>query len=611
MRTCKPTRSERCVSSRAVWRRRIWLPVVLSLVAIGAGIVANSQTAPANSADSAHVIQFLERTIEWYRELSTEQQIATDPNDQVVVNENRDVAAQVVQLAFDFARADADLAGKSGKSGQTQNQTSTPSQYEALIQLQAKTDKQAEDTQQEVNSLRQKLETATGKARQELQSQLSETQGELDLDNARREDMRSMVEIVSGASTNGLGATGLRGQIEQLAASVPSAWLAPPKTGAGTAAQPQASPALLANAKPEPSGIWELTSDLFALSRKMRAIQGIIQQTNNLEKMSATIRTPLVTSLRDMSNRGDELAKQADTSTAVQLAQQKQQLDALTTGFKQISSVVIPLSKQAILLQLYERRLNNWRAAVRSQLMTELKGLFVRIGMLALILGIVFAAAEVWRRAIFRYIHEPRRRYQFLLLRKFVLWFTTAIIVGLAFASRLGSVVTFAGLLTAGVAVALQNVILSIVGYFFLIGKYGIRVGDRVQSGTVNGTVIDIGLVRFHLMELAGTGSDLPTGRVVAFSNSLVFQPGAGLFKQIPGTNFAWHEITLTLAPDADYAGVKKRLLGVAEAVLADYHDEMERQHQALESTFATDSNGFHPSAHLRLTPLGLEVTLS
>jgi len=82
------------------------------------------------------------------------------------------------------------------------------------------------------------------------------------------------------------------------------------------------------------------------------------------------------------------------------------------------------------------------------------------------------------------------------------------------------------------------------------------------------------------------------------------------LFKQIPGTNFAWHEITLTLAPDADYAGVKKRLLGVAEAVLADYHDEMERQHQALESTFATDSNGFHPSAHLRLTPLGLEVTL-
>jgi small-conductance mechanosensitive channel len=319
----------------------------------------------------------------------------------------------------------------------------------------------------------------------------------------------------------------------------------------------------------------------------------------------------LVTSLRDMSKRGDQLAKEADTSTPAQLAQQKQQLDVLTTQFKQISSVVVPLGKQAILFQIYQRSLTNWRAAVRGRFMTELKGLLVRIGFLIVLLAIVLAAAEVWRRAIFRYVHEPRRRYQFLLLRRFVLWFTIAVIVAFAFASRLGSVVTFAGLLTAGVAVALQNVILSIVGYFFLLGKYGIRVGDRVQCGGVSGTVIDIGLVRFHLMELASSGSEVPTGRVVAFSNSFVFQPGAGLFKQIPGTNFLWHEITLTLSADADYGEAKKHVLAVAETVLADYRAEMERQRQALESTFvASGSDGLHPSAHLRFTPAGREVTL-
>jgi len=183
--------------------------------------------------------------------------------------------------------------------------------------------------------------------------------------------------------------------------------------------------------------------------------------------------------------------------------------------------------------------------------------------------------------------------------------------VAFAFASRLGSVVTFAGLITAGVAVALQSVILSIVGYFFLIGKFGIRVGDRVEMGGVKGEVVDIGLVRMHLMELGGADY-VPTGRVVAFSNSIVFQPTVGLFKQVPGTNFLWHEITLALSPDTDYSSVKERLLKVVEAVLADYRDDLERQYRALQTNlFSTPASGFRPKARLRFTPSAVEVVIS
>ncbi|MGB7624845.1 MAG: mechanosensitive ion channel family protein, partial [Terriglobia bacterium] len=163
----------------------------------------------------------------------------------------------------------------------------------------------------------------------------------------------------------------------------------------------------------------------------------------------------------------------------------------------------------------------------------------------------------------------------------------------------------------AGVAVALQNVILSVVGYFFLIGKYGIRVGDRVQIAGVTGEVIDIGLVRIHLMELGISGPKTPSGRVVAFSNSIVFQSTAGLFKQIPGTNFLWHEISLTLSPDSDYRAVEKRLLGVVEAVFEDYREAMEQQRRLLEKTFrATPEDALRPKSRLRLTPEGLEAAI-
>ena len=59
-----------------------------------------------------------------------------------------------------------------------------------------------------------------------------------------------------------------------------------------------------------------------------------------------------------------------------------------------------------------------------------------------------------------------------------------------------------------------------------------------MQIGSVIGEVIDLGLVRMHLMELDAQGALGPTGRIVAFSNSIVFQASGGLFRQLPGVNF-------------------------------------------------------------------------
>jgi hypothetical protein len=117
--------------------------------------------------------------------------------------------------------------------------------------------------------------------------------------------------------------------------------------------------------------------------------------------------------------------------------------------------------------------------------------------------------------------------------------------------------------------------------------------------------------VRMQVMELGGNAADTPTGRVVAFSNSVVFQPTAGIFKQIPGTDFLWHEIGLTFAPDSDFKSVRERLLRAVDAVLADYHDEMERQNRAMErNLLGVPQGGLKPSAHLRLTSAGLEATV-
>src|SRR5258708_12398108 len=88
--------------------------------------------------------------------------------------------------------------------------------------------------------------------------------------------------------------------------------------------------------------------------------------------------------------------------------------------------------------------------------------------MLALVLAMIFALSDLWRRVTFRYVQDAHRRHQFLLLRRIVVICVVIVVIILAFASGLGSVTTFAGLMTAGVAVSLQNVIPSVFRYFFL-----------------------------------------------------------------------------------------------------------------------------------------------
>ncbi len=581
----------------------------VSLVLIFRIGLSFSQNSGTNTSDGAGILAFLDQALNWYRQIDVERQVATEPDDVIAANENRSLADDIVRLAFVFARTEADSTAQAS-TGTAQAQNPEGGRYQSLLQLAANLDQQVKQGQAELLSDRQKLEGLTGKKSRDLQATIGELQSEIDLASARRDIVRNMADFVGGSSS-GMGTSSLRGQIDALARSVP-----PELAGLSTVASSNppgnlpSAPAVSVS-KPEPSGIWGLSADLFSLNSKVNTIGSRIKNTDSLADAGKQLLAPLVARLKELTKQSDVIAKQADTADANTLAQQKKDLDSLTAQFKQISAAMLPLSKQSVLLDLYRRNLLTWQSSVKSRYRSDLKGLLVRLLLLALALGIVLGAAELWRKAIFRYVPEPRRRYQFLLIRKIVLWFSITMVVAFAFASQLGSIATFAGLITAGVAVALQNVILSVAGYFFLIGKFGIRVGDRVQISGVTGEVVEVGLVRLHLMELSSSGSEIPTGRVVAFSNSIVFQPTSGLFKQIPGTNFMWHEITVTLPGDSDYHKVEKNLTEVVEKVFADYKDDIEGQRRQMERALGYVSTGeFRPRTRLRFTASGLEAVI-
>ncbi|MGZ4866053.1 MAG: mechanosensitive ion channel domain-containing protein [Candidatus Angelobacter sp.] len=592
-----------------------WVVLFLAGISVRAQLNGDASKQDAKAAQAGgpeDIIPFLNLTIVWSRQVSAEQQLVSEPSDALFLNDSRQVADQVVRLAFDFARARAQtLASQTEQSAASRSQAT--SQYQRLIDSVTKADQQVKSLQQELDGFHQQLLTATGKKRTTLQAVISETEGELQLFQTRRDTLRTMLQFATGTASSGLGSGSLLSQVEELARTVPAASAdGKDQAGSNSAANNSTSAAVVASRerKEAPAGILALATDLFSLRRKLRSLEDNLRQTEALSQSSKNLRAPLVAKVRELTQKGDDVAGQPNSQDPTVLAQQKKDLDALTAQFKQVSASLLPLGKQSILLDIYKRTTTNWRNAVESQYQAELKGLLLRLSVLALILGVVLGVSELWKRATFRYVPDARRRHQFLLVRRIVLWSLTAIIVATAFASELGAVTTFAGLMTAGIAVALQNVILSIAGYFFLIGKYGVRVGDRVNIAGVTGDVVDIGLVRLQLMEITGGPAPLPTGRVVAFSNSVVFQANSGMFKQIPGTNFVWHELTLTLDPKSHYRQVEQRMMEAVNKVFAEYRDKMEVQRRNVERSLNSTIAAFSPESRLHLTQTSLEVVI-
>ena len=254
--------------------------------------------------------------------------------------------------------------------------------------------------------------------------------------------------------------------------------------------------------------------------------------------------------------------------------------------------------------------LQEWRNSITNEYGHVLRSLLIRVGAILLALLFVFVLSQLWRHATYRYIKDVRRRRQLTLIRRFVVGFLMALVVIAGFISEFSSLATFAGFLTAGIAVALQTIILSVAAYFFLVGRYGVRVGDRITVSGVTGDVVEIGLVRLYIMELGGTGIDLyPTGRVVVFSNSVMFQT-APFFKQLPGTAYAWHEVAMHIAPGADYATTEQKLLDAVTSVYAEYRHSIDRQHALVERILDASITAPSPRTHLQFVDAGLELVV-
>ena len=587
-------------------KRKAWLGrrsfVVFIAIAhlwlLSVGWAAQTQ-APQNDSDA--IVNHLNAAISWYRHVASVDVTAGQPSDELYLENARNSATQALQLAFQAALAQAALApaGNATSSGAGSGDQNPPDQQQGIAKALADTASRITQTQAQLDDVKQQIEAARGKKRQELLSQRDALQGQLDLDTM----IQDALQKVASVSSNENGGSGLAKQIHQLKQTVPEVF-------APASAKKGASASIVQGSKSSraaSSGLFGQTSILFGQMRDMHDIDQLMSETMRLRDTANKLDTPLRASLKKLIQQGRDAASQPPSADPAQIAQRRKTFEGLTAQFRQVSAAAVPLRQEIVLLDECHGDLLEWRNSISAEYGRVLRSLLTRVAGIFFALLFVFFLSEVWRRATYRYIHESRRRRQLMLIRRFVTGFLMAVVIAMGFISEFSSLATFAGFLTAGIAVALQTVILSIAAYFFLIGRYGVRVGDRI---TVSG--------RYRRCDRCWTGAALSDGTVGNGNRSVSHRPGGSVlqfcdvpatpfFKQLPGTAYAWHEVAIALTPDTNHALAEQKLLAAVNSIYSQYQHNIDRQHalvaRLLDSPFATPM----PKAHLQFTDEGLE----
>lgn len=165
------------------------------------------------------------------------------------------------------------------------------------------------------------------------------------------------------------------------------------------------------------------------------------------------------------------------------------------------------------------------------------------------------------------------------------------------------------GLLTAGITITLQELILSITGSFFIFFVKVFKPGDRIEINGIKGDVIDVGSIYTTMMEIGEwVSSDNYTGRIVKVSNAFVFK--TPIYNYSQDFPFVWDEFNLPIRYGSDIELAKSIVITVAQKYLASYVKESLADWKVVVDKYYIEDAQVDPSLAITLTDNWIQFNL-
>jgi small-conductance mechanosensitive channel len=158
---------------------------------------------------------------------------------------------------------------------------------------------------------------------------------------------------------------------------------------------------------------------------------------------------------------------------------------------------------------------------------------------------------------------DIRVRYRWKKTTQYVAATVAIFALGVIWIHGFSSFATFLGLLSAGLAIALRDLVANFVGWAFILWRRPFEVGDRIEIGGTAGDVIDLRIFQFTLLEIGNwVDADQSTGRVIHVNNGRIFSESLANFSK--GFEYIWNEIPVLVTFESDWRRAKEILAGIA-----------------------------------------------
>jgi small-conductance mechanosensitive channel len=200
-------------------------------------------------------------------------------------------------------------------------------------------------------------------------------------------------------------------------------------------------------------------------------------------------------------------------------------------------------------------------------------------------------------------------RYQWRKISDYVSVVLIVLLVGPLWIGGLGNAATYFGLLSAGLAIALQPLIVNLAGWAFIVWRRPFSVGDRIQLGNQRGDVIDLRLFQFSLMEIGNwVDADQSTGRVLHVPNGAVFSEVVANYSR--GFEYIWNEIPVLLTFESSWQKAKQLLQAIAAKHSAHLSEAAERKVKEASRRFLITYSVLTPTVYTSVKDSGVMLTI-
>lgn len=168
---------------------------------------------------------------------------------------------------------------------------------------------------------------------------------------------------------------------------------------------------------------------------------------------------------------------------------------------------------------------------------------------------------------------------------------------------------TYLGLVSAGLAIALQVPLVNLAGWAFILSRKPFGVGDRIQIGDYKGDVIDQRIFMFTLMEIGNwVDADQSTGRVIHIPNGKIFNEMLANYSR--GFQFLWHEVPVLVTFESNWRKAKDILLKIAQKHAEELSASAERKVRQAAKKFMIFYSKLTPTVYTTVRDSGVLLTI-